>query len=427
MRTRPIPAALLLLTALLISAVPAAAKKKNVAIPADHPMLELMARASFVKGRQHRALLVYPISRDVADPAQVRRPATSAEAASAENLSIGEPEKKPGRGPVELFNWSKEPILLLAGELLEGGVRDRFLSRDVLLSGGERVSAPAYTADRKERDDEDASRVLKPMNVLVPDFLRLVAVTDGPRRMVERFIEEQFGVAGEKLDRRPLPALYRSAKIAERMKEYRTVFQAIPDEAGKRVVGCAALVGDRFVGIDLFGSNASFRAHWPQILSALALEAALYEAAYGLLARPFPAVRDPDRHLVRMKGMLKKLFAARMTEEEPVDAGEEISFSRDELVGRALLRDGELLHAVIVPDFLTAAPGTEPPPGSSPQEYTQGELERRAERGTLTEAEKRLLERMRERNRRPPKPQRPPDRGDIPLPTPGGGGGGGGD
>jgi len=398
-----------LLIALVLAAAAApglAAKAKPIA--ADHPFVTFLAKTTVARGREHRALLVYPIAREEADPAKTTRSLTAREAFRKKDLSIGEPEKKPGKGPVDLFNWGTDPILILAGEVLEGGQRDRFLSRDVLLAPGSRVLATAYVADRKARKKEEATRSLKPVNVLAPDLLRLVGLIEGPAAKAAEYLNDQFVMAGDKDPRQALPGLFSAKLLGPRSLEYRNVFAAIPDEMKKRTIGFVAMVGERIVAIDLFPTNAEFRAHWPKILWTLAFQSALYEAAYGLIGQPFPAGRDPDRHLVANKALIKKMFAATATPEKAIGLGDEFLLSRDELVGRLLMHKGKLVHAVLLIDYVTGAPpGAPPPPGTTPGEYAPGELERRAERSRLTEYERRLLERMRKRRAQKP-PIKPP-------------------
>ena len=108
--------------------------------------------------------------------------------------------------------------------------------------------------------------------------------------------------------------------------------------------------------------------------------------------------------------LLKKPFAARVVEEPAVALGTELRFERDRLVGRVLLMEDTFLHAVLSLDLLTAQADAAPPPptgqGTVPAE---GEMERRSARSRLTEYERRLLERMRNRRSNPPGRLNPPD------------------
>ena len=379
-------------------------------LPANHPFMRLLGDLSVSRGREHRALLVVPIARDLGDPAQTIRPMTSAEAIRKEYLSAAEPAKNPGRGPVELFNWSTEPILVLAGEVFEGGMRDRFLARDVLLGPGSRAVAPAYPADRKARPKAEVVNSLVPFPALAPDLLRLLGIVGGPVGAADSFLQDEYPLAGEKHPRETLVHVMRSKLIAKRMAEYQKIFAKIPAEANAKVIGAAVLVGDRLVGIDLFATNDMFAANWTTMLTTYAFQASLYEISYGLLNQPFPAARDPDRFRKMIQELLKKPFAARVVEEPAVALGTELRFERDRLLGRVLLMEDTFLHAVLSLDLLTSQADAAPPPptgrGTVPAE---GEMERRSARSRLTEYERRLLERMRNRRSNPPGRLNPPD------------------
>lgn len=413
----------LLLTAVLALAAPAGLAKNGPGLPPDHPLLARLAASDVERGREYRALLVYPIAAELPDPAGAKRPRTSVEAAEQKNLAVREPEKKAGRETVEVFDFSTEPVLLLAGEILEGGLRDRFLARDVLLGPASRATAPVLPAEERPRSKDEESRVLDPFGAIVPDGARRAGLLGASPAVATERLSESMTRLGEKLDRRSVTKLFAAKSLEGRIGEYRSIFAAIPDEAEKRTIGAAAFVGERLVGVDLFETNLAFRAHWPTILRTLALQASLYEKHLDLLTRPFPAGRDPDRHRDDLKALLKKLFAADAKKEDAVGRGEEFLLRRDAVMGRALVADGELVHATILSD--EDAPEAAPPPGTSSDESSRGLLERKAARGTLTEAERRLLERMRERdrNREPPRAEPhggPGDGGRVTPPGPGG-------
>jgi len=377
-------------------------------LPANHPFMRLLADVSVVRGREHRALLVVPIARVMGAPAMATRPLTSREAIKKEYLSAAEPAKNPGRGPFEVFNWSNERILLLAGEVFEGGIRDRFLARDVLLKPGSRAVAPGYPADRRARLKAEVVKTLKPIPAVAPDLLRLLGIVGGPLAAADSFLQDEYALAGEKHPRETLVHVMKSKRIAERTAEYRKIFAKIAAEADGKVIGAAVLVGDRLVGIDLFGTNDMFAANWPTLLATYAFQASLYEISYGLLNQPFPAARDPERFKSTVRELLKKPFAARFIVEPAVALGTEFKFARDRLLGRVLLDGDTFLHAVLSLDLLTAKADAPPPPVTRGTDPAQGELERRAGRSRLTEYERRLLERMRNRRANPPGRVRPP-------------------
>ncbi len=230
--TRPLPTVAVLLLAPLLF-VPSGAAAR--VLPAEHPLLTLLADCRAARGREHRALLVVPVESSRGMPAEYRRPATGGEASAAEDLSVGEPGGGQGRGPVEVYNFGRSRVLLLAGEALTGGIRDRVLSRDVLLEPGRMSRAPAITGDRQARPPAGRGRSLTPAGVMSPDLVRFAALSGGPEEAVEAFLGDAGAILKLPLARESLVEMASAAAKTQAMEEYRAMFARIPD-AGTRTV-----------------------------------------------------------------------------------------------------------------------------------------------------------------------------------------------
>jgi hypothetical protein len=230
---------------------------------------------------------------------------------------------------------------------------------------------------------------------MAPDLVRFAALAGGPEEAVEAFLGDAGAILKLPLPRESLAAMADAAGGTPAMQDYRDLFARIPDEAGKRVVGAAVFVNDRFAGLDLFPTNDDFRAHWPTLLLGAALHAGLidrYAAEVGIL---FPAARDPDRFAERVKKTLRTPFGAVAREAAAAGAGTEISMRREGVTVRALV-DADIVHAAFLVDPEEEEIPAAPPPGTAVTE-TPEDLLRRGDRARLTEAERRLLERMLER------------------------------
>ncbi|MCU0724669.1 MAG: hypothetical protein MUE73_02600 [Planctomycetes bacterium] len=364
--------------------------------PPDNPIHASLAGTEIARGREYRALLVVPLLAPAADPENARPLASAAASAGADLFNPAEPAKSEGRSTIEFLNWSTEPVLVLAGTILSGGARDRFVPGSHLVGPASRILARVYPADREARKPADRGRILEPEALVVPHLLRVLGLGGGSLAAVDGFLEEVHALSGIRPDRQPIATLYRLGPIAEKMQEYLPYFAGVPGEADGRAVGAAIYVGDRFLSVDLFGRNADFRVFWPALLASAAFEAAAYEVSYGLLNAPFPAARDPERAREDLTRILRRPLGASHREEKVTGLGREFAFRRDDLTGRTLALDGQLVHAMILKDVLSE-PEPEPPAAGTPSEETYGDLARRAERSRLTEFERRLLDRMRDR------------------------------
>jgi hypothetical protein len=320
---------------------------------------------------------------------------------------------------VELSNEGARPVLLLGGSNLVGGRLDRLVPRDILLPGkhqAEVETLPAeYPKDRRAKPppfrmgDTEVPAVLsfRIGNTVAPAFLRERAAFDPSRNLVPIFVSHFLEFRNEGDTRRSLAAIDDARALAVFCLACQQAFAKFPDIAESRVVGFMAAVRGRILVVEIFGTNDLLRSHFAPIVDALTYDAAAIELRAKKLGIPIPGRDDPERTLAVTRKAAEELLAElgrsryRERSQPPGTFGKSFFLRNRESQGTALGYQDRLVHAAIYPhnpfeEALYSRP-FEPPQERSGGEETFGELERREDRGTLTEYEKRLLERIRRR------------------------------
>ena len=308
---------------------------------------------------------------------------------------------------IGVTNQGSRPVLILGGGLVVGGSLDRMLPRDLLVPPKQQLEIETLPAEYPKDRRSPAVPFLR--TSLAPGFLRERAVSDPSRYLVPIFISHflEFRDPGD--ERRSLAAIDQSAALATYCLECQRAVAEFPDLAGGRVVGFATVVRGRLHGLELFGTNQLLRAWFGTILRAHAYEAAaIFLRAKDLginiprseeeMMLVLPGVTESAQNL--LDALKKGKFRVRR-DAAPGEAGTTILVRTPRSQGSAIIVEDRMVHASIHPqnpfaEALFSRP-IELPEEAGGVETNFGGLERRAGRGTLTEEEQRLLERMRAR------------------------------
>ncbi len=328
------------------------------------------------------------------------------------HLSFREPEFPRHRYDLEVMNGEAEPTLLLGGTVVEGGERDRLVPRDVVLPPGQTIEVRTLPA----ASTDDIRKLPTPFvvsNVLAPPYLQEDALFGAPSNLVPIFVTHflEFRNTGD--ERKSLVSINQSDLLAQYCVICQRTLASFPEpkEPQQQVVGGVSAVRGRVQSLVIFGDNALLRAWFEPMLKGHAFAAAAIELRAKKAGIPIPGQDDPDATLATVgeqaQRLLERLMLARYRSDD-LDEGElgEALLLRtsDGTRGRAVGLDGRLLHLVVFPhdpfeDALFSR-ALEPPTEitANPEREGLNELERRGDSGRrLTEAEKRLLERLRNR------------------------------
>jgi hypothetical protein len=392
---------LVFLLALSGGRTPAQEAKKKTNFVEDY-----LENLTLGEGVHEEQLVIFPlIAKDQPEPLGVMSDL------GATKLRFEEPEWPERRYNVLVRNGEEAPVLVFGGNILMGGELDRMLPRDIIVPAGAAMEIETLPAQYpKERRKEAIP--FRTAQIIAPVLLRDRAAFDASRYLVPIFISHFLEFRNTEDERHSLQAIDESAVLSRFCLVCQRAVAEFPDVADSKVVGFITAVRGRIQSIELFESNALLRTYFQPIIRAHTYAAAAVELRAKKLGLPIPGRDDPKATLKETTAAAEELLAelkqkARYRKRSgPRDAiGETLLIRTSRTEGVAVAHDGRLVHAVIFPENpLEEALYSQPlelPGGASGVETSFGDLERRARRGTLTEFEKRLLERMRERRRGP--------------------------
>jgi hypothetical protein len=374
------------------------------AAPADKavdPLLAHLEGLDVAPAMEHRLLVVHPITARVdagAGPwfraGGLPDPDRVAFARGTAGVKV----------EIETVALAAPGAVFFRGDLLRTQGADYVVVRDVAAVAEKPISVPALRISREADDQAFVEAVAA--GPLLPTPLRHLVLTGTDPATLTRTCGRWAEEVGLDTARRSPVELGTAPKIAARVAAYRKrlagVIKRDGIEAGRDVIGYAALVDGALACVETFADPEQFRSSWPHLSGALAVEAAVTELHAGLLTDEMADSAEPDRFVGDVKARLLQIFGARLQRETVRDAGTGVKVGLDGAVASAYstVQSGveRVAHFVLVTDPARRR-------GKSNDEGIDPNVAERKAR--QTEEEKRLLER-REGRRDPELPQPSP-------------------
>ena len=335
---------------------------------------------------------------------------------TGESVEFAEPELPKSRYDVSLKNGRDRPVLVVGGTILEGGTRDRLVRQSAIVGASSEAdirTLPASTSSERRKVAEP----FKVSDTLAPIYLRKKAEYDGTANTVTTFIARWLDFREDDDDRKSLIAIATAPKLKAFCLPCHEAAARFPRTEGssQQVVGAVAVVRGRIQGLIVYGNNDLVRDSFPAMLRGATYPAAAIELRAEKAGIPLPgADEDADELLSRNRkeidDLLKQVRKATYREDDvgKGQLGEALILrTGDSTRGRALGLDGVLVQLVVYPHdpFESALYGTalDVPDEDMMEDDERAGLAGLARRAgqsgrRLTEAEKRLLERLRNPN-----------------------------
>ncbi len=311
----------------------------------------------------------------------------------------------PARGrvrPTHLDNFAAERTVLLPGDLIRADELDLVVTKHLVVPGGKRAKLPVEAVSLRAPREPGPEPAF--LHAAVPPTLRWAFTRSIRAREATALINGWADAAGLTTTRRAPANLASGATIRDRATEYRQALSRVPRAGpGLQQVGYVALLDGTPLVVEVFGKAGDFRARWPELVRALAVEACLLEAREEVLTTDMAPSGNPDRFLTDVRRLTLELHGKADSTRVPGGGRVfRVKTSQGDMTG--LVVDGDrVVHALLLTDPRRRREGGE---DTFDPDIVSG-------RRPQSEFERRFKDRMRKRpplpggGARPPFPRRP--------------------
>lgn len=274
-------------------------------------------------------------------PIWAEMPISNIHVVRAEDVVISEREGEPRVSELVIANRGSEPILLLEGEILEGGWQSRMLNNDLLIAGHAAHVAEVTCVERgRWHGDRDHVRRRR----LAPATVRAGLRRTAADRRIDTQSEVWRRVSRHEARQAPQMGGTRSESLAEHLDRVDAgalaIDHEIPDSPMAGQVGVVAALGGWPAWLELLPNPQALSDFWAGIVSAALLDAvavpnrpcpAQLARDFAVACRALPLTERPS-HGVGQRG-----------------DGHGLGSDRGPLTLRATSSaEGDLLHALVV-------------------------------------------------------------------------------
>jgi hypothetical protein len=170
-------------------------------------------------------------------------------------------------------NVSADTVIILAGEVVQGGKQDRMIAQDVILhpkSGKKDVSV--FCVEHGRWNAGASGNNFNRYYTISSNEVRKAATVKKDQQEVWTKVAENTSKNKASSSTGTLAALSGSQEFTSNLKKYTDHFTGlIADE--EDVIGVVAVSGDSILGCDMFATHALFQEHYPNLVSSYATEA----------------------------------------------------------------------------------------------------------------------------------------------------------
>ncbi len=169
-------------------------------------------------------------------------------------------------------NVSKDPIYIMAGEVVKGGKQDRIIGQDIVLAPGESKNLAAFCVEQGRWSQKSSgSRFTGYMNVS-SNSIRKQAVINKNQSAVWEEVEEVVTAYGAKSDTGAYTELENSEEYNKEIEKYLKHFSGAWRN-DPTIVGVVAVTEDRIIGCDIFATHELFVNAYDNLIHAYVTEA----------------------------------------------------------------------------------------------------------------------------------------------------------
>jgi hypothetical protein len=220
-------------------------------------------------------LVLYPIRANRAFEQQhknVGRYVTLKEALEKKKVAITEH----ARGDVNTLyieNVSSDTVMILAGEVVQGGKQDRMIAQDFILhpkSGKKDVSV--FCVEHGRWQAGSTGKAFTQYYSISSNEVRKAGTVKKDQQEVWNKVSENTSKNKAGSSTGTLAALKESGEFTNQLKKYTDYFGKLLLQEGD-VIGMVAVSGETILGCDMFATHALFEEHYANLINSYATEA----------------------------------------------------------------------------------------------------------------------------------------------------------
>ncbi len=170
-------------------------------------------------------------------------------------------------------NTSADTVVILAGEVVQGGKQDRMIATDFILypqSGKKDISV--FCVEHGRWQEKGTGKSFQEYYTISSNEVRKAGAVQKDQQEVWKKVSENTTKNNAGSSSGTLAALKHSESFNASLKEYVDHFEKMMREDAD-VVGLVAVSGDRVLGCDMFATHGLFRQHYPNLINSYATEA----------------------------------------------------------------------------------------------------------------------------------------------------------
>lgn len=180
-----------------------------------------------------------------------------------------------GDGSVnELYieNTSSDTLIILAGEVVQGGKQDRMIAQDIILPPGiGKKRVDVFCVEQGRWSSQKGDMNFKSYVTISAPEVRKAGVVEKDQSKVWKKVAETTAKNDAHTSTGTLAALQHSEDYTRRLKSYSDHFSGLMNDAD--VIGMVAVSGNRVLGCDMFATHDIFVKHYSSLLNSYATEA----------------------------------------------------------------------------------------------------------------------------------------------------------
>ena len=207
--------------------------------------------------------------------------------ARVREIGAGDGEDQAQVGALVIENLGDEPIVVLAGTVVQGGKQDRQIAQDFVLAAKDTADVEAFCVEQgrwsAEREGKNTGGTFAASGMLAPTKVRTAGQYEGDQGKVWGEVAKTNERSKKKTASGTLMATYDAKDVVAKRRALAKKVEAQLDGAPSpdAVMGIAYAIDGQIRGVRWFGSRNLFVAHRRQLLETAAVEAILAPAGKG--------------------------------------------------------------------------------------------------------------------------------------------------